>query len=335
MPQFSLIITCYRQEAFIRAAVESALAIPFPNKEILVIDDASTDGSWDILSGYAGRVRLLRNPQNMGATVSRNRCAEAATGRYLVFLDGDDVFLPWCLDLYAHLIEMKDPDMLLTRMQFFSGAVPTPQFDDFGASVEVVEYPELVEKDRSYRGSASAVVVERAMYLSVGGYSDGLFPVECDDLLFKLSHRARAVQVLSHPTVAYRLHSNNTVNCVKRFLDGFHKIAWIEKNGGYGEGWRGHLQRQSFIGGPLAFWIFRGLKVREYRRSLRLLQDGWRLVLAAVAMRLLGRLHRVPSESVSLVAVMAPLRPNVATSAVDRPAWFVPEVARQTQGAGS
>ena len=216
MPLFSLIITCYKQEGFIRETVESALAIPYADREIIVVDDASPDRSLEILNSYAGRIRLLKNDRNHGACYSRNEGARAATGTYLVFLDGDDLFLPWALELFSRIIALKSPMVILGRMLFFQGTAPRPEFSSHGPAIEVVEYDMLMRKDYRYRGSASAIVIHRDVFFAVGGFTDNMFPTEIDDLLVKLGWVGRTVQILSHPSTAYRLHDNNTIRQIGR-----------------------------------------------------------------------------------------------------------------------
>ena len=301
---FTVVITCHNQAAYIANAVESALAMTCVDREIVVIDDASSDRSIHALRRFGSSIRLLANTVNLGAAQSRNRGAAAAGGRYLVFLDGDDLFLPWALDVYRRIIERRHPEILLCRMEFFRGTAPVLRFEGFGPELKMAVYPSIAQKDRSYRGSASAIVVERRVFLTAGGYSDGVFPVECDDLLFKLFESGTTVHILSHPTVSYRLHESNTVRDVGRFLDGFLKLITIERRGGYPGGSALRLKRRCLMGGPIGFWVMRGVRTGERRKAARLLWSGWDMVLAAVVDRVAARL-RPRSALESLAAPLA------------------------------
>ena len=286
MPQFSLIVTCYKQEQFIRETVDSALAQSYPAKEILVVDDASPDKSIQVLEEYGDRIRLLRHTKNLGASVARNDGAAAASGKYLVFLDGDDLYLPWALDLYAHIIERKDPKIILARLLFFEGPVPHPKFLDFGAKLQIVEYDALMRKDYPYRGSASAIVVDRQTFLNVGGFTPGFFPAEMDDLSIKLGYSGKTVQILSHPTTAYRVHESNTVHQVGRFVENMYVIVQKEKRGEYPGGSACRFERYSYIGGPVYSWGTRAFGRGLYSLSLKFLASGWLMVLVAIWFRL-------------------------------------------------
>lgn len=284
--KFSLIITCYKQEQFIRKTVDSALAQLYPDKEIIVVDDASPDRAILILEEYGKKIRLIRHEKNLGAIKSRNDGAEAARGEFLVFMDGDDFYLPWSLDLYARILELKTPKIILCRLLFFKGSVPKPQFDDFGRSVQIVEYDALMRKDHTYRGSASALVVDRSVFLEVGGFTDGTFPSEIDDLTIKLGYSGKTVHILSHPTTAYRIHDNNTVHQVGRFVETMSMIVRKEKNGEYPGNPSRRFERYSFIGGPVYFWSTRAFEEGLYWRGLKLLVSGGLMVLVAIWFRL-------------------------------------------------
>ena len=90
-PKVSIVITCYNKEKYIAEAIESALAQTYQDREIIVVDDKSTDGSAAIIKRYRGKLRGL-NPKQAtgGAGPSRNYGVEMAKGEYVVCLDGDD-----------------------------------------------------------------------------------------------------------------------------------------------------------------------------------------------------------------------------------------------------
>lgn len=101
MPAFArapvtVIIACHNAVAYIRQAIDSCLRQTQQPEEIIVVDDASTDGSAAVLNEFAraGRVRLLRNESNMGRDVSVNRALEYVRTKYIALLDADDVALP-------------------------------------------------------------------------------------------------------------------------------------------------------------------------------------------------------------------------------------------------
>ncbi len=91
----SVVMPAYNTAAFIGSSVGSVLSQTYPDWELLVVDDCSTDGTAEAVEGFRdGRVRLLRNPCRLGAAESRNRALREARGRWVAFLDSDDEWLP-------------------------------------------------------------------------------------------------------------------------------------------------------------------------------------------------------------------------------------------------
>src|SRR5262245_42280315 len=89
----SILIPCYNAERWIAQAIESALAQTGVEKEVIVVDDGSTDRSLDVIRQFDGHIRWETGP-NRGGGASRNRLLELARGNWLQYLDADDYLLP-------------------------------------------------------------------------------------------------------------------------------------------------------------------------------------------------------------------------------------------------
>lgn len=93
----SIIMPSYNTARFLRATIESVLGQTFPDWELLVVDDHSTDNSMEILHDYEAReqrIQLLALEKRLGPAGARNAAIAVARGSYLAFLDSDDVWLP-------------------------------------------------------------------------------------------------------------------------------------------------------------------------------------------------------------------------------------------------
>ena len=93
----SIVMPMYNCAAYVAKSIESVQAQTYPYWELLVVDDLSTDDSVAIVEEYAkkdNRIRLLQNPKNSGAALSRNYALREATGKWVAFLDSDDLWLP-------------------------------------------------------------------------------------------------------------------------------------------------------------------------------------------------------------------------------------------------
>src|SRR5690606_31839684 len=96
-PKTSIITPLFNGAKYIGETIESVLMQTDQDWELLVIDDCSTDGGHHIVEKYNqrdSRIRLIRNEKNLGPAETRNRGIEVATGRYIAFLDSDDIWLP-------------------------------------------------------------------------------------------------------------------------------------------------------------------------------------------------------------------------------------------------
>src|SRR5436309_2678723 len=93
----SILIPCYNAERWIAQAIESALAQTWPDKEVIVVDDGSTDGSLHVIKQFDGRIHW-ETGKNRSGNMARNRLLELARGDWLQYLDADDYLLPDKID---------------------------------------------------------------------------------------------------------------------------------------------------------------------------------------------------------------------------------------------
>lgn len=102
----SIIMPTYNCGRFIRESIDSVLAQSYTNWELLIMDDGSTDETPALVSAYKdARIRYTRNKQQQGAAVVRNKALQEAKGRYMAFLDADDVWLPEKLEKQIAFME--------------------------------------------------------------------------------------------------------------------------------------------------------------------------------------------------------------------------------------
>lgn len=92
-PLVSVVIPAYNCGLYIALAVQSALDQDYPHKEIIVVDDGSTDNTLDILAEFGERIVVICQP-NSGVAAARNRGMNAARGALIALLDADDLWLP-------------------------------------------------------------------------------------------------------------------------------------------------------------------------------------------------------------------------------------------------
>lgn len=96
----SVVIPCHNAAPFVGEAIESVFAQEWPHT-VVVVDDASTDGSWEVIEGYGSCIQAVRLAENGGAAHARNLGAALSPGRWLLFLDADDLLSPDALACMA------------------------------------------------------------------------------------------------------------------------------------------------------------------------------------------------------------------------------------------
>ncbi len=92
----SIVMPSYNTGEYIKTTIESVLEQTYKEWELIIVDDCSTDNTDEVVRGYLSdsRIRYLKNEHNSGAAVSRNKALQEAKGRWIAFLDSDDLWLP-------------------------------------------------------------------------------------------------------------------------------------------------------------------------------------------------------------------------------------------------
>lgn len=284
--RFSIIVTFHNQREFIREALESALSQRRAGFEVIAIDDASTDGTPEILQNYDGKIKVKCLETNEGACSARNRGAALATGEYLVFLDGDDAFLPWALDVYERIVQAKKPALLLAGMSWFKGPLPALQPADAPREITLVEYPDYFRRDRGFGHSASAMVIVRQAFEDVHGWLEGFFPAEDNEMAMRLGTCGRVIQILSPLTILHRAHAGNSINSISSFIPAMKNLMKRERQGHYPGGARRRFERRALLGGMVLHWARRAAKNGLYGDAMDLMLRSSPMLLAAAARRL-------------------------------------------------
>lgn len=108
-PLVSVLMTVYNREKYIAEAIESVIASTYQNWELIIVDDQSKDRSVEIAHSYEAkddRIKVYINEKNLGDYPNRNRAASYAKGKYLKYLDADDIIYPHGLSIMVDTMEM-------------------------------------------------------------------------------------------------------------------------------------------------------------------------------------------------------------------------------------
>ncbi len=167
-PVVSVLMTAYNREDYIGEAIESVLASSLENLELIVVDDGSADGTLDIAKRFSAkdaRVKVHFNSQNLGDYPNRNRAASLAKGKYLKYLDSDDLIYPHGLQAMVSLMELC-PQAGFGLAQTALADKPHPQV--FSPREAYLEH--FFRRDLFGRAPGSSII-RNAVFKESGGFT--------------------------------------------------------------------------------------------------------------------------------------------------------------------
>jgi glycosyltransferase involved in cell wall biosynthesis len=134
-PYFSIVVPVYNRAREVRRAIDSCLAQDFPGFEVIAVDGNSADSSAEVVAGYADpRVRLIRQPRNLGVCPARNAAIRASRGSWMIYVDSDHELLPGCL-ARVYRVASSDEALGVGRLGFMY------DYDDGGTSPDPLPPP--------------------------------------------------------------------------------------------------------------------------------------------------------------------------------------------------
>ncbi len=204
IPLVSVILPAYNAESYIEESIQSVLRQDFTNFEFIIINDGSTDNTQPIIDKYAKidkRIIVIKQ-NNKGLVNTLNIGLEAAKGRFIARIDGDD---PWLDHKLSHQVKEFEQDDSLVLI---GGGFEV--IDENGYYIETI-FPPTTDDDirrslmlRNVFGHAG-VMMKRDAVLSTGGYRKDFGPTEDYDLWIRLS-KLGTVKNLPHPVYRYRIN---------------------------------------------------------------------------------------------------------------------------------
>ena len=219
-PSVSVIITTHNRASSVGSAISSVLMQTRREIELLIIDDASTDETAEVVHSFGDpRTIYLRNSVNMGPAMSRNRGIREALGEFVAFLDDDDEWLPEKLDRQLSLLEVSPETGVVYsgRWNVRRGVLPTTSIpSDRGNLTSRL-------RDANCVGPPSTVVVRRRCLDAAGLFDEELMYGEDWDLYIRLARRCR-FDFVSEPLIRYSVHEGNLSRNLadpRRSVEGF------------------------------------------------------------------------------------------------------------------
>ena len=228
-PRVSVVMSVYNGLPYLEAAVMSILKQTFTDFEFVILDDGSTDRTWEALQAYArqdARIRLFSNQYNMGYTRTLNAGFKQARGKYIARQDADDISLPERLEHQVALLDAH-PEIGLagTRRQFIDPQdkpldIPDKLTATDNSSIQAL----LLDINCIHHGS----FMFRSELLDViGDYTVELEPSEDYDFCLRVAEVAQLAN-LNDALYLYRVHPTS-VSKLKEYRQAYNKALGLER----------------------------------------------------------------------------------------------------------
>lgn len=202
----SIIIPCYNQGEFLSDAIQSALDQDYPDKEIIVVNDGSTDNTQEAAAQFLPAIRYIEQ-ENRGVSSARNAAIKIAKGTYVAFLDSDDVLLPGSIaKRTAYLESHPETAFICSDSIYFneSGMV--------GLRSKLLGKPKNSYNFRwetvDYNATLSTVMLRSVCFDKAGLFEESIKTAE-DWLMWVQISLHFNMAYLDEPLIKYRLHGNN------------------------------------------------------------------------------------------------------------------------------
>jgi glycosyltransferase involved in cell wall biosynthesis len=200
-------MTAYNQEKYIKDAIESVLSSTFQDYELIIVDDASTDATVKVIDGYLDldkRIKFYKNEKNLGDYKNRNKAASYAIGKYLKYLDADDVIYPHGLEAMVSYMERFSDAALGISLYQIELELPYP--------IKMVPREILRSEylSKSVLGlGPSAAIIKRESFIELNGFNDENY-ISDTDLWLKIATSYPII--LFNPSLNwYRRHANQQI----------------------------------------------------------------------------------------------------------------------------
>jgi len=215
MQTVSVIMPCFNHAQFIRESADSILGQTHADLELVIVDDCSTDTSWEVISGVAAgdsRVRIIRHERNQGLTQSRNDALAVARGEWIAFCDSDDVWETNKLTVQLGLLRdtpgydaVYSDTTIIDENGCFTGRRFSELFPPPNPPSGWL-FPDLVLRNFI---NIPSVLMRRKCFETVGPFDDDLKWIQDWWYWLKLS-RSHQWLYSSEPVARYRIHGGST-----------------------------------------------------------------------------------------------------------------------------
>lgn len=224
----SCIVPCYNCEIFISETVQSLINQTMKPQEIILVNDASTDNTLDILkvieSQYPNIVKVIDLEKNQGASYVRNYGVENAKGEYILFMDSDDIAETTLIEEYLYRLNKVngkiEDEYILCYSAYIQIDEKDKQISDIVKGIQV-EPEEILgyEFVRNYISTTSGILIKKDFFIKTGGFNEKIRYSEDWDLWLRLC-KFGGFAYVDEPLIKIRRHGTNLSSRVDKMLGG-------------------------------------------------------------------------------------------------------------------
>jgi len=222
-PLVSILIPCHNARQWISQCIQSAIDQTYLHKEIVVVDDGSTDGSQDVIRSFGDRIRSEFGP-NRGSNFARNRLVELSRGDWLSFLDADDYLLPRKLERQMEAVEHNKDVAVVSSppIEFFEKTGETYQqtFEDDDLLANYIGWG---------RFSTTACLWKKEALIEVGGWNQNQPVCQEHELILRLILAGKEFKLLKEPLSVYRRANSESISRRSPIGTLTHQMALLNK----------------------------------------------------------------------------------------------------------
>lgn len=222
----AILIPCHNAEAYLEDVLENVLSLTYPHLEIIVCDDASDDGSREILGQFNSRMRILENPRRLGVSATRNRLLRESSADYIHFHDDDDLMKPYLVEVMLPWLETGAYDVVAGQVaNFYNDAIEQVR-DGFPVRPkEAAEHP--FQHYLAVAGHVINKMYRRGALEAVGGFREDFHPGEDFDLDLRLAVSGARLATVGETVVYHRCretprtftHCQLMINAFRSYAD--------------------------------------------------------------------------------------------------------------------
>jgi glycosyltransferase involved in cell wall biosynthesis len=218
-PTVSVIVPTYNCAPYIQECINSLVAQAHENFEAIIVDDASTDGTFDLLSGRLpdSRFRIHRQERNQGASVARNTGVAMSSGSYIALVDSDDCLLPGHLAAVVERFEqMPDVGLVCCDCKLIGpdgetlhGGKTWHEIQCLIKGRALATGPRTLSDIFQFSHCFTGFAVRASVYRAVGGLDQTIFPLDDYDFMLRVAGRGHGVFYIDEVLALRRDHDAN------------------------------------------------------------------------------------------------------------------------------